>query len=174
MSLNPVYLTPEGKAKLEAELEMLKTVRRREVAERIHMAMEFSGDPMDNTEYQDAKNEQAFVEGRILELERTLADVRLIESRPGDSDLVHLGSEVTVVYQDGEQDTFTIVGSAEAAPLEGRISNESPVGRALLGRRVGNNVQVKTPGGELSLTIIECDQVTSPGARSSRLKKQGP
>jgi transcription elongation factor GreA len=174
MSPNLVYLTPEGKAKLEAELEHLRSVRRREVAERIHLAMEFAGDPIDNTEYQDAKNEQSFVEGRILELERTLADVRLIEHKPGDSDLVHLGSEVTVVYQDGEQDTFTIVGSAEAAPLEGRISNESPVGRALLGHRVGDKVQVKTPGGDLSLTIIECDQVTSPGARSSGLKKQSP
>ena len=174
MSPNLVYLTPEGKAKLEAELEYLRSVRRREVAERIHMAMEFAGDPIDNTEYQDAKNEQSFVEGHILELEHMLADVRLIESQPGDSDLVHLGSEVTVVYQDGEQDTFTIVGSAEAAPLEGRISNESPVGRALLGRHVGDKVQVQTPGGELSLTIVECDQVTSPGAGSSGLKNKAP
>jgi len=156
MQPKPVLLTEEGKAKLQAELELLKTERRREVIERIHAAMEFAGDPMDNTEYQDAKNEQAFVEGRILELERMLADAQII--RPAaQGDVVALGSRVTLVDEEGVKESFLLVGAAEANPLKGRISNESPVGKALLGRRVGDRIEVQAPGGLVRYTIVGCE-----------------
>lgn len=142
----PVFLTPEGLQKLEQELEYLRTVRRRQVAERIHLAKE-QGDVTDNAEYEDAKNEQAFLEGRIMTLEAILRNAVIINNDGTASDTVRLGSKVTVIGPDGEHSTYTIVGSAEAKPSEGRISNESPVGRSLLGRRVGEEVYVHTPEG---------------------------
>ena len=153
----PVFLTAEGQAKRQGELDHLRDVRRREIAERIHTAMEFAGDPMDNSEYQDAKNEQAFVEGRILELERLLSNAQLIHPEDTQSDVVGMGSTVSVVDQEGTEEAFSMVGSAEANPLRGRISNESPAGKALLGHRVGETVEVQAPGGLVRYTILSCE-----------------
>ena len=136
------YLTPEGLKKLEEELEYLKTVRRAEVAERLHNAMA-EGEVEENPEYEDAKNEQAFVEGRILELEAILANAVVIENK-GPANEVRLGSRVTIVdLETGDKEQYLIVGSAEADPLNGRISHESPVGRALLGHKVNDVVTVQ-------------------------------
>ena len=149
----PVFLTAEGRKKLEAELEFMTSVRRREVADRIHSAKD-QGDITDNAEYEDAKNEQAFVEGRILELESKLQRAVLIANEGNGSGVVQLGSTVTIKDSDGEESRYTIVGSAEAKPAQGRISNESPVGRSLLGRRVGEEVQVRTPGGLVTYSVM--------------------
>jgi transcription elongation factor GreA len=153
----PKALTAEGKAKLQAELDHLVTVRRREVAERIHQAMEFAGDPVDNAEYQDAKDEQAFVEGRIRELEKILATATVFVSAEQVDGAVQLGCVVTVEAEDGEKDTFTLVGSTEANPFEGRYSLDSPVGRALLGHRIGDTVAVLAPDGEIRYKVISVD-----------------
>jgi transcription elongation factor GreA len=147
----PTYLSREGEAALRVELEQLANVRRFEVAARIHDAKEH-GDLSENAEYEEAKNEQAFVEGRIQTLEGMLKTAVIIEH--GDSEHVSIGSSVTVESEDGEE-TFAIVGSAEARPAEGRISNESPVGRALLGKRVGEEATVKTPDGVRYLKIMD-------------------
>ncbi len=153
MANQPIYLTAEGLTKLEEELEYLRTVKRQEVAQRLHEAME-DGELIENAEYEAAKNEQAFVEGRILELERILAQARIIE-RDGKSDKVRVGSTV-VVQEDGKKpETYTIVGAAEANPKEGLISNESPVGRALLDHKVGDEVVVEAPAGKLRLKIVK-------------------
>ncbi len=154
MAEKPIFLTPEGRAKLEAELEHLRSVRRAEVAERIHSAKE-EGDIMENSAYDEAKNEQAFVEGRIMTIEQMLKNAVMInETRSKDS--VGLGSVVTIVERGAsDEDVFHIVGSAEADPDRGRISNESPVGRALLGKRVGDEVQVKIPDGVRYIKVKE-------------------
>ncbi len=152
MQDKPVYLTREGLAKLEAELRYLREVRRREVAERLRAAKEFS-DAEDNAEYEAARDEQAFIEGRILTLQTLLANVRLIDDHQQSHDIVRLGSRVQVQDDDGETEEFIIVGSAEANPRAGKISNESPVGRALLGHRLGETVEVLTPAGVRRLTI---------------------
>lgn len=150
----PVPLTREGLVKLEQELEHLRTVRRQEVAGRIHQAKELAS-TQNNAEYDDAKNEQAFVEGRILTLEKMIQNAVIIEERH--STRVELGSKVSVATADGKGQHYTIVGSAEASPKDGRISNESPVGRALLGKAVGQEVQVEVPAGVLRLTITAID-----------------
>lgn len=147
-----VYLTREGLAKLEEELHHLRTERRHEVAERIRRAKEFTN-TVDNAEYDDAKNEQAFVEGRIQSLERLLANAVVIDDHAAPSGYVRLGSHVTVVDADGTEDVYAIVGSAEADPKAGKISNESPIGRALLGHMVGDKVSVAAPGGSFELTV---------------------
>ncbi len=147
-----VYLTREGQAKLEEELHHLRTERRHEVAERIRRAKEFTN-TVDNAEYDDAKNEQAFVEGRIQSLERLLANAVVIDDHAAPSGYVRLGSHVTVTDVDGNEDVYTIVGSAEAEPNVGKISNESPIGRALLGHMVGDKVSVAAPGGSFDLTV---------------------
>lgn len=154
MAEKPIFLTPEGRTKLEAELEQLKTVRRAQVAERIHSAKE-EGDIMENSAYDEAKNEQAFVEGRIMTLEQMLKNAVMIDATRA-TGIVGIGSYVTVLER-GEKDDemFQIVGSAEADPTKGRISNESPVGRALLGKRVGDEVQIKIPDGIRYLKITE-------------------
>ena len=154
MPRNRFLLTPEGLDKLKAELEHLLTVHRHEVAEKIHMAKEMGGTDH-NAEYEGAKNEQAFMEGRILTLETMIKNATLIQSEKSPPDLVRLGSKVTVLNQDGKPEYYTIVGSAEADPNEGRISNESPVGQALLGKRVGNEVEVEAPAAVLKLLITE-------------------
>jgi transcription elongation factor GreA len=152
MSERTIYLTREGRAKLEAEREHLITVRRPAVLERLKLAKEFA-DTTDNAEYEDAKSEQAFVEGRIRELERMLATATIIEDIPA-GDFVTLGSRVQVRSADGEIDTYTIVGTAEADPRRGRISNESPIGRALIGKRTGDRVSVVAPSGSFEVELI--------------------
>lgn len=154
MAEKPIFLTPEGRSKLEAELENLRTVRRAQVAERIHSAKE-EGDIMENSAYDEAKNEQAFVEGRIMTIEQMLKNAVMIDAIRA-SDSVGIGSVVTVVERGSREDeVYQIVGSAEADPTKGRISNESPVGRALLGQQVGKEVQVKTPNGVRYLKVTE-------------------
>jgi transcription elongation factor GreA len=152
----PVFLTPEGRAKLEAELKHLRDDRRPEVAERIKAAKDFS-DTTDNAEFEEAKNEQAFVEGRILTIERMLANSVMIDAeRAGAThDMVRIGSKVTVIDDENETAVYSIVGSAEASPRQGRISNESPVGQALLGRKVGDSVEVVVPVGTLRYRITD-------------------
>jgi transcription elongation factor GreA len=152
MDEKATILTPEGLRKLEEELEFLKTVKRKEVAERIKQSKEF-GDLMENSEYEDAKNEQAFIEGRILTLEGMLRNARVINNHDVRSDVVTIGSTVRLQDEAGEELSYTIVGSPEADPLHDRISNESPVGRALLGRRRGDRVTVKAPAGTIRYTI---------------------
>ena len=150
---HPVLLTQEGLAKLEEELEFLKTVRRPQVAERIRQAKELAS-TQNNAEYDDAKNEQAFVEGRILTLEKMIQDATIIdEEQAHHAKEVQIGSTVTVVEGKDKKQIFTIVGSAEADPKQGKISNESPVGVALLGKRVGDEVQVSVPKGILRFTV---------------------
>jgi len=154
MANSAVYLTAEGLKKLEEELEHLRTVKRLEVAQRLHEAME-DGELIENAEYEAAKNEQAFVEGRILELEHMLAQAQLIE--PGRSkDVVRIGSTI-VVQEDGNggSETYTIVGVAEANPREGLISNESPLGVSLLDHKVGDVVTVKAPAGMLRFRLVK-------------------
>jgi transcription elongation factor GreA len=148
-----IYLTPEGREKLEEELEHLRTTRRQEVAELIASAKE-EGDISENAAYDEAKNQQAFLEGRIQDIKRILNNAIIIDDEKQPSDTVAIGSQVTVI-EDGfdEEETFRIVGSAEANPGQGFISNESPMGKALLGRRIGDNVSVKTPGGILTFEI---------------------
>ena len=155
MNNQAVYLTAEGLKKLEEELEHLRSVRRKEVAERLHEAME-GGDLIDNAEYEAAKNEQAFIEGRILEVEHMLAQAQIIE--PSESTgIVDIGNTV-VVKQDGKKrETFTIVGAAEADPKNGLISNESPLGQALLGQQVGDEVEVDAPAGVLRFRIVKIE-----------------
>lgn len=146
-------LTPQGRDKLLHELEELKSERRPEIVRRIHEAMEFGGDLSDMGEYNEAKQEQAFVEGRIIEIEHILRDAVVSEHHA--SAEVDLGAEVVVTDKDGNSETFMIVGAPEADPLENRISNESPVGQALMGHRVGEQVTVEVPAGTLTYTIKE-------------------
>jgi len=153
MANQVVYLTAEGLKKLEEDLEHLRTIRRQEVAQRLREAME-GGELIDNAEYEAAKNEQAFIEGRILELEHKIAQAMLIE--PGEpSDVVRIGSTVIVKQDDKKRETFTIVGAAEANPKEGLISNESPLGVALLDHQVGDDVEVDAPVGILRFRIVK-------------------
>lgn len=155
MKEKEVILTVSGLKKLENELEHLKSVRRREVAERIRQAIDF-GDITENSEYEDAKNEQAFIEGQILTLEKMLRNARVIDAEDVDTDEVSVGAAVRLQdQQDGSEITYTIVGSMESDPAANKISNESPVGRALLGRRVGDVVQVQVPAGVLTYVIKE-------------------
>ncbi|MBI2773690.1 MAG: transcription elongation factor GreA [Chloroflexi bacterium] len=146
----PVYLSAEGLKKLEVELEELRTKKRAEVAERIHNAMEF-GDFSENSELEQAKNDQAFLEGRIQSLEQMLKKAVVIED--GHHERVEVGSKV-IVESDGERKTWVIVGSAEAAPADGKISNESPVGKALLGHRTGETVKLNVPAGAIEMKIL--------------------
>jgi transcription elongation factor GreA len=148
----PIYVTREGLKKLEDELEYLRTVKRAEVAQRLHDAMG-EGDIDENAEYDDAKNEQSFVEGRILTLETMIKNAVIIQEGKH-RDQVVLGSTVTIAEEGGEPETYHLVGSAEADPRKGRISNQSPLGRALLGKRVGDAVTVSAPAGVLSFQII--------------------
>jgi transcription elongation factor GreA len=152
MDEKETILTPEGLRKLEEELDFLKSVKRKEVAERIKQAKDF-GDLSENSEYEDAKNEQAFTEGRILTLETMLRTARIIDNHAVRSDVVSIGSTLKLEDEEGEELTFTIVGSPEADPAHDKISNESPVGRAVLGRRKGETVTVQAPAGPIKYTI---------------------
>lgn len=153
MSQRAHFLTPEGKTKLEKELENLKKEKRPQVAANLRAAIQ-EGDISENAGYEESKREQAFVEGRIREIEAILADAEIVE----DSDshgTVDVGSRVTISEQgNSEYETYQIVGSAEADPSEGRISNVSPLGKALIGNRVGEEVEVDTPGGTLLFELI--------------------
>jgi transcription elongation factor GreA len=151
-----VILTPEGLESLRAELEHMSTVRRREVAARIRDAREF-GDISENAEYDDAKNEQAMLEARIAVLEEKLRSATVIDASELDNEVVRVGSTVHVVDADGGERRYTIVGSAEAKPAQMKLSNESPVGKALLGRRAGDTVSVATPRGERKLKIAKIE-----------------
>jgi len=155
MPTKSVPLTKEGLEKLQKELEHLLTVRRAELAQRIHDAKELVG-AQNTPEYEDARNEQAFVEGRILELENVIQNAVIIEEAH-DRQRVSLGATVTVLNHKGQREQYTIVGSAEADPKAGKISNESPVGAALLGKAVGDEVLVNAPAGTLRWTIIQID-----------------
>lgn len=150
-----VLLTSEGLKKLENELEQLKSVKRREVAERIKLAISY-GDISENSEYEDAKNEQAFIEGRIMTLEKMLRNARLINEAEVDTNVVSIGA--TVILKDVEFDDevqYTIVGSAEANPAQNKISNESPVGKSLLGQSIGTVVDVNVPAGVIQFEILD-------------------
>jgi len=153
MTEQTTFLTPEGLRKLEEELEYLRTVRRQAVAQRLRAVLEEEQDILENAEYEDAKNEQAFVEGRILTLETILKNVVIIEEG-GPADRVGIGSRVTVAEEKEEPETYHIVGYAEADPKMGRISNQSPLGQALLGHRVGDEVTVNAPDGILRFRIV--------------------
>jgi len=155
MDEKEVVLTAQGLKDLEYELENLKNVRRREVAARIKQAREF-GDISENSEYDDAKNEQAFIEGRIVQLEKMLRNVALIDENASEDRFVTIGA--TVVLKDvetGEIDEYTIVGSAEANPMKHKISNESPVGKAIIGKPVGSIVDVVVPVGVIKYHIVD-------------------
>lgn len=141
------FLTPQGLKQFQEEMENLKGVRRIEVAERIRRASENGGN-VDNAEYDEAKSQQAFVEGRIRELESILANA-VVAAHDKKGGIVDIGSSVTVENSNGRKQSYKLVGSAEASPLEGKISNESPVGQALLGHKVGDEVEVETPAKKL-------------------------
>ncbi|MEN2765905.1 transcription elongation factor GreA [Ornithinibacillus xuwenensis] len=151
------YMTLEGKEKLEQELLYLKTERRQEVVERIKVARDF-GDLSENSEYDAAKDEQAFVESRIAQVEKMIRNAVIIENDNQNPDVVSLGKSVTFVeLPDGEEETYTIVGSAEADPFEGKISNDSPMAKSLLGHEIGEEVSVVTPGGEIQVKILKVE-----------------
>lgn len=154
--LEKVYpMSLEGKEKLEAELENLKTVTRKEIVERIKIARSF-GDLSENSEYESAKDEQAFVEGRITTIETMLRFAEIIEKDAAAEDEVALGRKVTFIeLPDGEEEEYTIVGSAEADPFSGKISNDSPIATALIGKKVNSEVVIETPGGDMHVKIIK-------------------
>src|SRR6266436_1073480 len=154
MSTQDVFLTDDGRQRALSLLEYLRTVRRAEVAQYLHDAKD-AGDVVDNAAYDDAKNEQARLEGRIQELEQMLATAKVISKL--DTDVVSLGSVVCVRNMDDREYCYTLVGAFEAKPSAGLISNESPVGRALLGHRVGDVVIVSTPGGVKELTLLHIE-----------------
>ena len=155
MTNQETFLTPEGYRRLEEELDHLKNVRRPEVAAAIHEA-KMDGDVSENAGYDEAKRQQAFLEGRIMTIESVLKNAVLIET-DGPSDTVILGSRVTVVEDGFEPETYTIVGSVEANPGDGRISNESPLGKALIGRKVGDVVAFQAPAGQVAMKLVSID-----------------
>jgi transcription elongation factor GreA len=154
--LKEVILTPEGYETLKHELDVLRTDRRREIAERIKVAREF-GDIAENAEYDDAKNEQAMLEHKIAQLEERMANARIIDTDEVDTSVVSIGSVVRLRDVDAKETVeYQIVGSAEANPAESKLSNESPVGKAIMGRKKGETVEVATPrGGVVKFKIME-------------------
>lgn len=156
MADKAVYLTVEGKKKLEKELEYLTTVRRHEVAEAIKSAKE-EGDLSENSAYDEAKLQQGFLEGRIQTIEAQLRNAVIIESNGNGTDKVNIGNTVTVAEDGIGEETYQIVGSAEADPLEGKISNESPIGMALLGAKKGDTVMAETPGGAIKFKVLKIE-----------------
>ncbi len=151
----PSFLTKQGYQKLQDELEYLRTIKRHEVAERLHEAME-GGELIEDAEYEAAKNEQAFVEGRIQEVEMLLANARVIDDTAKE-DHVQVGSRVTIKEGDNPEEVYTIVGPAEASPRDGRISNESPLGRSLMDHHPGDTVRVDAPGGSFTVSLIKVE-----------------
>lgn len=155
MATKPVILTTEGHQKLEQELEQLKTVRRKEVSEKIKVALSF-GDLSENSEYDEAKNEQAMVEARIAEVEQMLKNASVLDEAGITTDTIGVGSVIKIRHMKlGREDTYKIVGSTEASPLQKKISDESPVGKAMLGHHVGDVVEVETPSGIIKYEVLE-------------------
>ncbi len=153
MAAKPQFLTPEGKAQLQAELESLINVKRPALAEQLREAIE-AGDISESAAYEDAKHQQGMLEGRILDLQQILRSAQIIADTPdGPHSSVALGLRVTIVGQDGVEEQYRLVGSAEARASERRISNESPLGKALIGKKVGDKVTVNAPAGSLQFTI---------------------
>lgn len=155
MNQKKTLITAEGLKKLQDELQTLKTVRRQEVAEAIQRAKE-QGDLSENAEYVEAKEAQGLVEQRIAELEATLKNVEVIRKDAGNHTAVSVGDTVTIRWN-GEQTIYTIVGANEADPTSGRISNESPLGTALLGKRPGDKTQIRTPSGTKEASIVRIE-----------------
>lgn len=155
MSEQP-YLTAEGAKKLKEELEQLKGPGREEVARRLREAIEM-GDLSENADYAMAKEDQAFLEGRIQELEYLLSSAIIVEEQSGVREVVEVGTTVTVQEEDYPPDTYKLVGAKEANPREGKISNESPIGQALIGKRVGETAVANTPSGEIKLKILKIE-----------------
>ncbi|HHY14393.1 MAG TPA: transcription elongation factor GreA [Thermoanaerobacterales bacterium] len=150
-----IILTPEGLEKLEKELEYLKTVKRREIAEKIKIAIGF-GDITENAEYEEAKNEQAFAEGRIATLEKMLRNAKVIDDSDIVTDVVGVGTKVKIKDMElGDEIEYTIVGSAEADPTNYKISNESPVGKSLLGKKIDDIVEIDVPAGVIKYKVLE-------------------
>ena len=155
MATKPVILTTEGHQKLEQELEQLKTVRRKEVSEKIKVALSF-GDLSENSEYDEAKNEQAMVEARIAEVEQMLKNASVLDESGITTDTIGVGSVIKIKHLKlGKEDNYKIVGSTEAAPLQKKISDESPVGKAMLGHHVGDIVDVEAPAGIIQYEVLE-------------------
>lgn len=151
------FLTREGYRKLQEELEYLRTQKRQEIADRLHEAME-GGELIENAEYEAAKNEQAFTEGRIKELEILLASARVIDEGVQAADSIQVGSKVTIQEEGSDaNEVYTIVGAAEADPSDGLISNESPLGKALLNHKAGDRVQVDAPAGAFTITVVKVE-----------------
>lgn len=147
-------MTEAGKEKLELELEELKTVKRGEIIERIKIARSF-GDLSENSEYESAKDEQAFVEGRITTLETMIRFAEIIDNNNVNQDEVSIGKTITFIeLPDGDEEEYIIVGSAEADPLAGKISNDSPIARALIGKKLNDEVAISTPGGDMLVKIV--------------------
>lgn len=152
---HPQYLTPEGLINLEKRLQDLKEVRRPQVAERLRLALEEGGELTENAEYEDAKNEQAFIEGEILRLETIINNAEIIQDNTN-KDFIGVGSRVAIVEQGStEREVYYIVGSAEANPSEGKLSLESPLGKALMGKKAGDKVKVNAPDGEIIFKVVE-------------------
>jgi len=148
------YLTLEGEAKLRAELKELTGSKREELAQRLRAAIQM-GDLSENADYHKAKEDQAFLEGRIQEIEKILSIATIVEKKQ--SDIVEVGVKVTIQEEDYDPETFYLVGAAEADPRNGKISNESPFGKALLGHKVGETVDAETPGGKVKLKILKIE-----------------
>lgn len=149
-------LTPEGAEKMRIELEDMKTRQREELSARLRFAIQ-QGDLSENADYHKAKEDQAFLEGKIQEYEEILAGAKIIEKQDGKAGMVDVGCSVTIKEGDYPEETYHMVGAREANPREGRISNESPIGSALMGHKVGDNVTVKTPGGQMKIKIIKIE-----------------
>ena len=153
-----IIISDEGLKKLENELDELKTVRRKEVAEKIKTALSF-GDLSENSEYDEAKNEQAIVEARIAQLEAMLKNVKILDETEITNDRVHIGNKVKVFDAEFKEEVvYQIVGSTEAAPAQNRISDEAPIGKALLGKKIGETIEVETPGGLLRFKVLEINK----------------
>ncbi len=150
------YLTAEGAEKLREELAQLKGPGRDEIAKRLRSAIQM-GDLSENADYHKAKEDQGFMEGRILELEYVLHNAIIVEATNQKREVVEVGAQVTVQEEDFDPETYMVVGAKEADPRKGKISNESPIGRALMGRKAGERVNAQTPGGEISLKILKIE-----------------
>jgi transcription elongation factor GreA len=154
--MSPSFLTREGYQKLQDELDHLRNIKRMEIADRLHEAMD-DGELIDNAEYEAAKNEQAFVEGRIKELEILLANARVIDESHISTEVVQIGSTITIKEEGFEPEIYTIVGTAEADPRYGRISNESPLGKAVLNHKSGDQISIEAPEGAYKVQIVKVE-----------------